>query len=269
MQSGKAAAQNNDPSFLPCSHEFLRWSAHQSKLRDLTKHLDRSVRICEFLEKLRVVLQSLNGVRKQPVQPAGGFRLGLRHVPDAHLEVFPVGVHGPDHNLVTEHKSQIDAIGRYLNHAIAAGHARQHQYTVFAERLHAVENYGGISRSFKYQIEWTELLSTLDNRDFLRDYVACTHGLDEFGIEIWLRIASKRRDLDPAQAQRESRQQPDRACPHHGGSSRSPYFQSALDLIGLMNAFFHDRERFEQHSCALQTLRHLHDEVGIIHVILR
>src|SRR5690242_8576729 len=48
-----------------------------------------------------------------------------------------------------------------------------------------------------------------------------------------------------------------------------PYFEPALDLVCLVNSFFHHRGGLQQYSNTLQTLRDLDDELDIIDVMLR
>src|SRR5262249_7458592 len=149
----------------------LRLDGSGLKLCYFTENLDGSVRVGEFLEKLGIILQASNRIREQEVQPARIFCLGLRHVPHTHLEVFTVGVNGPNHDLVAKYKFEVDSISRYVNHAIAAGYARQHQDTVLTKCLHAVKDHSGIACRLKNQIERTKLPPALNNWNFLRDYI--------------------------------------------------------------------------------------------------
>src|SRR4029077_21231975 len=63
------------------------------ELRDFAVHLDGAFDVGAFVEKFRVVFKPINRVSEQPLQPAGIFRFGLRHVTHSHLEVFAVRIH--------------------------------------------------------------------------------------------------------------------------------------------------------------------------------
>jgi hypothetical protein len=67
---------------------------------------------------------------QQSLQPARKLGLGDGHVADAGLEVFAVGVHGPDHDLVAEDEVEVQCVGRHLDAPRPPGHAGQHDDAV-------------------------------------------------------------------------------------------------------------------------------------------
>src|SRR5262249_53794302 len=115
------------------------------KVRDLTEDLDGALCRGERLEELPEALEPPDGVRGKPAKPPGIFGLRLSHVSDAQLEVLAIGVDGADHDLVAEDELEIQPVGRNLDLAVAAGDAGQHEDTVLAERLHAVEDHWGVA----------------------------------------------------------------------------------------------------------------------------
>src|SRR5690349_11093191 len=94
------------------------------KFRYFTEHLDRAVGIDEFVEKLAVIVPSANGVSEQPIQPTGVFRFGLRHIANTGFEIFAISIHRADHDLVSKHEFDIDAICGHLDHVLTSRHAR-------------------------------------------------------------------------------------------------------------------------------------------------
>ena len=99
--------------------------------------------------------------------------------------------------------------------------------------------------------------------------ISCSEFLDQVGIQIRLGSASKRGHIQTFQTQNERRQQTDGAGAHDRSLARAPHLEAALDLVRLVDAFLDDGSRLEQHSDVLEALRHFHDELDIVDVILR
>src|SRR5260370_7624779 len=133
---------------------------------------------------------------------------------DSHFEVFAISVYGSDHYLIPENKLRIKAVRGDLDHLVSARHACEHQDSVLAKGLHAVEYDRRISSAFEYQIEGTVLFGRLGDRYVFRRHISRSKFLDQIGVQVRLCGASKRSHFQTLQPQNE------RPDPPH--SSRSP-----------------------------------------------
>ena len=91
---------------------------------------------------------------------------------------------------------------------------------------------------------------------------------DQICIAVGLGTASKGVNVQTAQAQHERCEQSDRAGSHDRCLARLPDLQATLDLVSLVDAFLHDRHRFQQHADIFQSLRNLDDELDVVDVVL-
>src|SRR6266852_6333115 len=188
---------------------------------------------------------------------------------DSHFEVFPVSVYGSDHDLVPENKFEINAVRGDLDHLVSARHACEHQDSVLAKGLHAVEYDRRIARAFEDQIEGTVLFGRLGDRYVFRRNISRSKFLDQIGVQVRLCGASKRSHVQTLQTQNERGQQTDGSGSHDRGFARTPHLQPALNLIGLVNAFLHNGGGLQQHSDVFEALRYLDDEFDVIDVVFR
>src|SRR5262245_6378083 len=118
-------------------------------------------------------------MRQQTFQPTWILELRLRKIADTVLEIFAVRIHRSDHDLIAEHKFEIDFVGRHLDFAIAAGHARKNENAILPERAHALKDYRREARRFKNEIERSMLGRSIHNRRLLRRYIAPSNCLNE------------------------------------------------------------------------------------------
>src|SRR3974390_52266 len=150
-----------------------------SSLCHFAIHLNSAVWRCQLGEQLSVVIEPFHRVSQKLAQPSRIPCFRLSHVTHTHFEVFPIGVHGSDHNLVAENKFEIDPISRNFDHLVAACDTCEHQHSVLAKCLHAVEDHPGITCSFKDEIERTKLLRRINNRCVRGRHISCAEFLDQ------------------------------------------------------------------------------------------
>src|SRR4029453_17774638 len=121
----------------PDSHTLASVAA---EWRSFTIHLDRIFRARQRVDEFAKVLDPVDRVREQLLEPAGEIGFRKSHVFDATFEVLTVGIDGANHHLVADPELEVDLVGRDRVAALAAGHARQHQHTVLRQCPHAVED---------------------------------------------------------------------------------------------------------------------------------
>src|SRR5689334_5636514 len=85
-----------------------------SPFRHLAVHFNRALGCSQRFIKFGIAFEAVDGMRKQSAEPSGKLRLGLRHVPDTRFEMLASGIHGADHDFISENEFQVDAIGRHL-----------------------------------------------------------------------------------------------------------------------------------------------------------
>src|SRR6266478_7459473 len=105
------------------NHENIRQLKSVVKLRYLTIDLDCTFRACQGFEELFVILKTLDGMSQKPRQPAGIFGFSLGQVFNAHFEILAVSVDGANHDLVPQHKSKVQLVGRNFNATVASCNA--------------------------------------------------------------------------------------------------------------------------------------------------
>src|SRR5215469_1814473 len=157
--------------FLELNHEFL--------LCNFAEDLDSSVWRCQLVEQLSVIVEPIHWIRQKLAQPSRILCLRLSHVTHAHFEIFPIGVHSSDHNLVAEDKFEVDPVSRNFDHLVAACDTCEHQHSVLAERLHAVENYSGIACPLENEIERAEFSGRIDDRCVGGRHISCPEFFDQ------------------------------------------------------------------------------------------
>src|SRR6266851_5000211 len=188
---------------------------------------------------------------------------------DSHFEVFPISVYSSHHDLVPENKFEINAIRGDLDHLVSASHACEHQDSVLAKGLHAVEYDRRIASAFEDQIEGTVLFGRLGDRYVFRRHISRSKFLDQIGVQVRLCGASNRGHVQTLQTQNERGEQADGSGSHDRGFARTPHLQPALNLIGLVNSFLHNGGGLQQHSDVFEALRYLDDEFDVIDVVFR
>ena len=105
----------------------------------------------------------------------------------------------------------------------------------------------------------------VDDAEFI---VKVPRGLREVGVAMGLAGQPECRDLHAPKAEDECREEPDRPGAHHRGSPRAPHPQAPLDLVRLGDALLDDGHRLEEDADLAQAPWHLHDELGIVDVVL-
>ena len=112
------------------------------------------------------------------------------------------------------------------------------------------------------------LARAVEDRQVGRRLVARADGLDQVRVEVGLAGEAEGRHVEPAQPQHERRQDADRPRPHDRGPPRAPHAQPPLDLVRLGDALLDHGERLEEHADLAQPPRDLHDELGVVDVVL-
>src|SRR5260370_9323469 len=120
---------------------------------------------------------------------------------DSHFEVFAISVYGSDHYLIPENKFEINAVRGDLDHLVSARHSCEHQDSVLAKGLHAVEYDRRIASAFEDQIEGTVLFGRLGDRYVFRRHISRSKFLDRIGVQVRLCAASQRLDIPTLQTQ--------------------------------------------------------------------
>ena len=208
-------------------------------------------------------------MREQAAEPAWVFRLCLREILDAHLEILPVCIDRAHHDFVSQHEFQVDLVRRHFELAISSSHAGQNEDPVLAQSLHAFEYNRGGSGRFKYEIQRSVLPGAFENRQLQGRNVARANCLDQVGVQAGPRIAAKRRDIQPSQTKGQGREQPDGSGAHHCRASRAPDAQTPLDFVGLSDPLLDHRSRFQKNAYLFEPLRNFDEVLRVLDIVFR
>src|SRR5205807_7730529 len=77
---------------------------------DLEKDLDRPTRGGEGIDQPAIVLQALDGMGEEAGGPPGNLSGCEGQIPYRGLEVLPIAVDRPDHDLVSENEAEVDRV---------------------------------------------------------------------------------------------------------------------------------------------------------------
>src|SRR5437588_3165747 len=107
---------------------------------DLDHDLDGVPRVAQQAVRLPVLVEAVDAVRDEPIQPSRPLSVGDREITHTLLEVRATGIDRAHRHLVAEYEREVDRVGRNLGGAIASSDTGQHEDAVFAQDLHGLED---------------------------------------------------------------------------------------------------------------------------------
>src|SRR5829696_8239419 len=235
---------------------------------DLDVDLDRGAVLRERAQHGLVALEAADRCRQQLLEPAREHRLRADEVGHAAVEVGDRRVDRSDHHLVAQHEALVDRIRPDFGRALAAGDAREHQHAVLPQRLGGLERDRAESRRLEDQVERPVAGSRVRDGRVLCADVARAELLDQLAVAVRRCPPRQARHVEPAQAEQERGEQPDRSGADHRGLARLPDLQPALDLVGLVDTLLGNGRWLEQHTDLAQRVWKGHDPAGILDVLL-